>query len=127
MFSIHGIFYLINSFVFTICATTIALFIGNIVSNKNTISGIVNVIALGSSFLCGAFVPMEWLPDGVIKIAHILPSYYYISNNEVLKTLELINLNTIKPILLNIIIVLSFSIMFIILTNIVSKRKQKIG
>lgn len=127
MFSIHGIFYLINSFVFTICATTIALFIGNIVSNKNTISGIVNVIALGSSFLCGAFVPMEWLPDGVIKIAHILPSYYYISNNEVLKTLELINLNTIKPILLNIIIVLSFSIMFIILTNIVSKRKQKKG
>ena len=127
MFSIHGIFYLINSFVFTICATTIALFIGNIVSNKNAISGIVNVIALGSSFLCGAFVPMEWLPDGVIKIAHILPSYYYISNNEVLKTLEPINLNTIKPILLNIIIVLSFSIMFIILTNIVSKRKQKIG
>lgn len=127
MFSIHGIFYLINSFVFTICATTIALFIGNIVSNKNAISGIVNVIALGSCFLCGAFVPMEWLPDGVIKIAHILPSYYYISNNEVLKTLELINLNTIKPILLNIIIVLSFSIMFIILTNIVSKRKQKIG
>ena len=127
MFSIHGIFYLINSFIFTICATTIALFIGNIVSNKNAISGIVNVIALGSSFLCGAFVPMEWLPDGVIKIAHILPSYYYISSNEILKTLEIINFNTIKPILLNIIIILSFSIIFIILTNIVSKRKQKIG
>lgn len=127
MFSIHGIFYLINSFVFTICATTIALFIGNIVSNKNAISGIVNVIALGSSFLCGSFVPMEWLPEGVIKIAHILPSYYYISNNEILKTLEIINFNTIKPILLNIIIILSFSIIFIILTNIVSKRKQKIG
>lgn len=127
IFSIHGIFYLINSFVFTICATTIALFIGNIVSNKNAISGIVNVIALGSSFLCGAFVPMEWLPEGIIKIAHILPSYYYISNNEILKTLEIINFNTIKPILLNIIIILSFSIVFIILTNIVSKRKQKIG
>ena len=127
MFSIHGIFYLINSFVFTICATTIALFIGNIVSNKNAISGIVNVIALGSSFLCGAFVPMEWLPEGVIKIAHILPSYYYISSNEILKTLEIINFDTIKPIVLNIIIILSFSIVFIILTNIVSKRKQKIG
>ena len=127
MFSIHGIIYLINSFIFTICATTIALFIGNIVSNKNAISGIVNVIALGSSFLCGAFVPMEWLPDGVIKIAHILPSYYYISSNEILKTLEIINFDTIKPILLNIIIILSFSIIFIILTNIVSKRKQKIG
>ena len=127
MFSIHGIIYLINSFIFTICATTIALFIGNIVSNKNAISGIVNVIALGSSFLCGAFVPMEWLPEAVIKIAHILPSYYYISSNEILKTLEIINFDTIKPIVLNIIIILSFSIVFIILTNIVSKRKQKIG
>ena len=81
MFSTQGIIYLINSFIFTICATTIALFIGNLVSNKNTINGIVNVIALGSSFLCGAFVPMEWLPNEVLKIAHILPSYYYISSN----------------------------------------------
>ena len=70
---------------------------------------------------------MEWLPEEIIKIAHILPSYYYISNNEILKTLEIINFNTIKPILLNVIIILSFSIIFIILTNIVSKRKQKIG
>ena len=127
MFSNQGIIYLVNSFIFTICATTIALFIGNLVSNKNAINGIVNVIALGSSFLCGAFVPMEWLPDGVLKIAHILPSYYYISSNESLKTLEIFNLETMKPIITNMIVILGFSIIFIILTNIVSKRKQKIG
>ena len=127
MFSNQGIIYLVNSFVFTICATTLALFIGNLVSNKNTINGIVNVIALGSSFLCGAFVPMEWLPDGVLKIAHILPSYYYISSNESLKTLEVFNLETMQPIITNMIVILGFSIIFIILTNIVSKRKQKIG
>ena len=127
MFSNQGIIYLVNSFIFTICATTIALFIGNLVSNKNAINGIVNVIALGSSFLCGAFVPMEWLPDGVLKIAHILPSYYYISSNESLKTLEVFNLETMQPIITNMIVILGFSIIFIILTNIVSKRKQKIG
>ena len=127
MFSNQGIIYLINSFIFTMCATTIALFIGNLVSNKNAINGIVNVIALGSSFLCGAFVPMEWLPDGVLKIAHILPSYYYISSNESLKTLEVFNLETMQPIITNMIVILGFSILFIILTNIVSKRKQKIG
>ena len=127
MFSNQGIIYLINSFIFTMCATTIALFIGNLVSNKNAINGIVNVIALGSSFLCGAFVPMEWLPDGVLKIAHILPSYYYISSNESLKTLEVFNLETMQPIITNMIVILGFSIIFIILTNIVSKRKQKIG
>ena len=127
MFSNQGIIYLINSFIFTMCATTIALFIGNLVSNKNAINGIVNVIALGSSFLCGAFVPMEWLPDGVLKIAHILPSYYYISGNESLKTLEVFNLETMQHIITNMIVILGFSIIFIILTNIVSKRKQKIG
>lgn len=127
MFSNQGIIYLINSFIFTMCATTIALFIGNLVSNKNAINGIVNVIALGSSFLCGAFVPMEWLPDGVLKIAHILPSYYYISSNESLKTLEVFNLETMQPIIINMIVILGFSIIFIILTNIVLKRKQKIG
>lgn len=127
MFSNQGIIYLINSFIFTMCATAIALFIGNLVSNKNAINGIVNVIALGSSFLCGAFVPMEWLPDGVLKIAHILPSYYYISSNESLKTLEVFNLETMQPIITNMIVILGFSIIFIILTNIVSKRKQKIG
>ena len=127
MFSNQGIIYLINSFIFTMCATTIALFIGNLVSNKNAINGIVNVIALGSSFLCGAFVPMEWLPDGVLKIAHILPSYYYISSNETLKTLEIFNFETMKPIITNMLVMLGFSIVFIILTNIVSKRKQKIG
>ncbi len=127
MLSNHGIIYLVNSFIFTMCATTIALFLGNLVSNKNAINGIVNVIALGSSFLCGAFVPMEWLPDGVLKIAHLLPSYYYISSNETLKKIEVFNLETMRPIIINMIIVFGFSIVFIILTNIVSKRKQKIG
>lgn len=127
MFSIQGIVYVINLFIFTMCATTMALFIGNLVSNKNAINGIVNVVALGSSFLCGAFVPMEWLPDNVLKIAHILPSYYYISSNEILKTLEVFNFETIKPIIENMLAILGFSLLFIILTNMVTKRKQKIG
>lgn len=127
MFSSQGLIFLLNSFVFTMCATTIALLIGNLVSNKNAINGIVNVIALGSSFLCGAFVPMEWLPESVLKVAHILPSYYYISTNEALKTLEVVNLETMKPMITNMVVILGFAIVFVILTNIISKKKQKIG
>lgn len=127
MFSKQGMIYVFNSFIFTICATTLALLIGNLVTNKNAINGIVNVIALGSSFLCGAFVPMEWLPDSVLKIAHILPSYYYISSNEILKTLDVFTLKSMKPIIINMGILLGFSILFLIINNIVSKRKMKIG
>lgn len=127
MFTIHGLIYIINSFVFTICAVTIAFLIGNLVINKNAINGIINVIALGSSFLCGAFVPMEWLPDFVIKIAHILPSYYYISSNEMITDLEVINFETVKPILTNMGIILIFTIGFMVVTNIISRRKRKIA
>lgn len=127
MFTAHGLIYIINSFIFTICAVTIAFLIGNLAINKNAINGIINVVALGSSFLCGAFVPMEWLPDSVIKIAHILPSYYYISSNEMITDLEVINFETMKPILTNMGIILIFTIGFIIVTNIVSRYKRKIG
>lgn len=127
MFSAHGFIYIVNSFIFTMCAVTIAFLIGNLVNNKNAINGIVNVVALGSCFLCGAFVPMEWLPDSVLKIAHILPSYYYIKSNEILKELEIINGETLNPILVNMGIILLFSAFFVILTNIVTRRKRKIG
>jgi len=127
MFSMHGLIYIINSFILTICVTTISFFIGNVVNNKNALSGIVNVVSLGSSFLCGAFVPMRFLPDTVIKIAHVLPTYYYIRTNEALTSLEVFNFETMKPLLTNMGILLGFSIVFIILTNIVSKKKRRIG
>lgn len=124
MFTTQGIIYIINSLIFTMCCLTIAFLIGNIVRNKNAINGIVNVVALGSSFLCGAFVPVEWLPDSVLKVAHILPSYWYIQTNELLKTIEVFDFETIKPIIFNIGMILVFALIFIITTNIVSKRKR---
>ena len=127
MFSSYGIILMINSLLFTICATVIAFFIGSIVTNKNAISGIVNVVALGSSFLCGAFVPLEYLPNSVINIAHLLPTYYYIKNNELLKTIDKFNIESLNPIFINMIILVIFIVVFILLTNIASRKKRKIG
>ena len=126
MFGPSGIIYIINSLVFTFCAVTLALLISNLINNKNAINGIINVVALGSSFLCGAFVPIEWLPDFVLKIAHILPSYWYIQTNELLKTIEVFHMENLKPIFINIGMLFLFSILFIAMTNIISKHKQKI-
>ena len=126
MFSMHGLIYMLNSFVFSLCALSIAFLIANLVSDKNAINGIVNVVALGSSFLCGAFVPMQFLPDAVLKIAHVLPSYWYIKSNELLTSIEVFNLETLKPIFINMIVILVFTVVFIVITNVVSKKKQRI-
>lgn len=127
MFSSNGLGYVINSFVFTICSLTIGFLIGNITQNKNAIGGIVNVIALGTSFLCGCFVPFEYMPDYVLKIAHILPTYYYVANNQLIKTMQVFNFESVKPLLINGAVIVISSFIFVAVTNYVSKRKQIIN
>lgn len=122
--SMNGLWYVINSFVFSLCSLCIGFLIGNITQNKGAISGIVNVVSLGSSFLCGCFVPFEFMPDYVIKIAHIFPTYYFVINNEALKVMDNFSLSSVSPLIFNIGIVLIFGFCFVLLTNYVSKKKQ---
>ena len=49
------------------------------------------------------------------------------SNNELIKTLEYFKLETLQPIIINGIIVLGFTLSFVLITLMISKRKQKIG
>ena len=122
--SMNGLWYVINSFVFSLCSLCLGFLIGNITQNKGAISGIVNVVSLGSSFLCGCFVPFEFMPDYVIKIAHIFPTYYFVINNEALKVMDNFSLSSVSPLIFNIGIVLIFGVCFVIITNYVSKKKQ---
>lgn len=127
IFTFNGLAYILNSFVFTIASLCIGYLIGNITQNKNAIAGIINVVALGSSFLCGCFVPVEYMPDYALKIAHIFPTYYYVSNNEIIKTIEAFNPTLIKSLLKNGFVIVLFSLLFILLTNYISKKKQIIN
>ena len=125
MFSIRGLISIINSFIFTFCTLTLSILISSLTNNKNAISGIVNVIALGSAFLCGAFVPAEYLPNSVLNFAHILPAYYYINSNDLLKNIDVINISSMYPIIINMVIIIMFSILFIILNNVVTKKRRE--
>jgi ABC-2 type transport system permease protein len=127
LWNMHGLLYAANALVFTTCATTIAYLISRVVFSSGAINGIMNVVALGSSFLCGAFVPAAYLPDSVLAFAHILPSYYYIDANNQIMEIQNYDFETIWPIVLNMIIVLGFSIVFVVIANIISKKKQRVA
>lgn len=126
MFTANGLAFVLNSLVFALCGLSIGFLIGNITTNKAAIGGIVNVVALGTSFLCGCFVPFEYMPDYVLKIAHILPTYYFVANNQLIKTIESFNIDTLKPIFINVGVVLAFTVVFVILSNCISKKKQRL-
>ena len=127
MLSGYGLIYAINSLLFCACATTVAFLISQLVANQNAVNGLMNVVALGSSFLCGAFVPAEYLPDSVLAFAHVLPSFYYIDTNNRVMNLESFDFASLWPIILNMIILVGFTVAIVIVTNIISKKRQKIA
>lgn len=121
----RGLLLILNTLVFTLQALTFALLISSLVNNKDAIGGIVNVVALGSAFLCGTFIPSMYLPEKVVSISHIFPAYYYNNSNDLVTSLEVINLTTLKPFITNIMMMLVFMLVFIVLNNFVIKNKRK--
>ena len=125
MFTGSGLLIIINALIFSICALSLALLVGNLIKNKEAQNGVVNVIALGTSFICGAFVPQEMLGSFVLGIAKVFPSYWFIKNNSVIINLSQFNYASLNPVVINMMIVLIFALAFFIATNILSKSRLK--
>lgn len=123
----NGICMIILSFIFLIYAISIGFLISNLLKSKNAINGIINVISLGSSFLCGVFVSLEFLPSSVLKLAHFIPNYYYIDGITKLSKMENISIDTLKPLFSNVVILLVSSLVFILLSFVISKKRRKLA
>ncbi len=80
LFSFPGMLYCLNAFCFMVVTLGIVFLVGQVVRKSSVLNMISNVIALGMSFLCGIFVPLEFLGEGLIKAAHFLPAYWYITS-----------------------------------------------
>lgn len=111
---------ILNSFVFMTTVVTLGMLISKIFQDEESKAVVVNVVTLGSSFLSGAFVPQKFLGDTTLSIARIFPSYYYITNNNILA--ESSDINKILP---NLLIMLAFNLLFIILINLIKKPITK--
>lgn len=77
-------YYLLNSFMMILVSLAISFIVGVVVENEVVVNAAVNVIALGMCFICGVFVSMSVLSDGVRTVAHFLPVYWYETVNEII-------------------------------------------
>ncbi|MGI5897787.1 MAG: ABC transporter permease [Candidatus Dojkabacteria bacterium] len=111
---------MVNSLIFTVVVTSLAVLLSNLLKSDGAIHGVMNTISLGSSFLCGAFVPQEFINKTVLNISKIFPSYYYIRNNNLIAT-DSENTEIIR----NTIIMLAFMIGFIAINILIKSRKKK--
>lgn len=124
MISLRGILYFVNTFMFVMPTLSFGILISTLVNNKDSIGGIVNVVGLGSAFLCGAFIPTEYLPKIVLSIAHVFPAYYFIDSNNLLSSMEIINFSNLIPVFINYFVLIIFMLIFIAVNNYVLKKKR---
>ena len=124
MFTINGLLSILNSFVFTLAALSISILISNLVTSRNALSAVVNVIALGSCFISGVFVPQQYLGDTVLSIAKFNPTYWYVKANDDIAILVNYSNENMRPIFMSMIIVLGFALAVYAVTLVVIKQKR---
>ena len=125
MTSTYGLLFIGNSLTFMTTILAIAFLIATITNNRSIIGILANVISLGSSFIAGSFVPQEMLGSFVLNISKVTPSYWYIKNNGVINSLITFDYLQLQPYLINIGIILMFTIGIIVISQFVGKLKLK--
>lgn len=118
------IFEILNILLYTLAALTLAELVSTFNLSRDAVSGVVNLLSLAPAFLSGAFVPTYFLPSFVLTIAHIFPTYWFIDTNNKITTMTEFNFNSFLTILPNLLILVLFSIIFIVANLVLSKKKR---
>ena len=118
------IFEILNILLYILAALTLAELISTFNLSRDAVSGVVNLLSLAPAFLSGAFVPTYFLPSFVLAIAHIFPTYWFIDTNNKITTMTEFNFSSFLTILPNLLVLVLFSIIFIVANLVLSKKKR---
>lgn len=84
LFGFQGMLYCLNMLCFMVVTLGIVFLVGQVVKRSTVLSMVSNIVSLGMSFLCGIFVPLEYLGEGLVRAAHFLPAYWYITSADMI-------------------------------------------
>lgn len=71
----------INMFCLSLVALSAGFLISVLVKSKNGRGAVVNTVALGCSFISGAFISVEYISDEIVKLSSFLPVYWFTKAN----------------------------------------------
>ena len=110
----------LNSFIYTLVAGSITVFLSAFVNNMDIINFINQAVSLGMSFMCGVFVEQELLGAGVLSAARFMPAFWYIKANMMLDGTETFDSTKLMQYML---IEAAFAVVMALLTIVVSKAR----
>lgn len=124
MLTFRGFLLLLNSLIFTFAALSISFLIANVVKSRNAMSAAANVVALGSSFISGVFVPQEMLGKTVLTIASFTPTYWFIKANNDISDIARFNMENVMPIINSMLVILAFATASLSVALVIIKQKR---
>lgn len=116
---------IINAFIFTLSALSLSFLLGQVVKGDNARSAVANVVALGSSFLGGVFVPQALLSDFVKSLASFTPTFWYVLAVEEAKDLQTFGWRDLDSIIGYMAIQICFAIAFLMIALMISRQKKR--
>jgi len=124
LLSANGFLWILNLLIFSLVCLSISFLIGSLIKSKNALSAVANTIGLGSSFLCGAFVPQYLLGESVLSVARFIPTYWYIRGNNLIARLNAFNSETMGPVLMTFAIQIGFFVAIIAVSLVINKQRR---
>lgn len=114
-----------NSLTVTLVAVSLALLCSTIVSNENSMSFVSNIVTLAICFLSGVFVPLEFFGKSLLRIAKLLPVYWYEKNVEWIYGLTGFTTENLSTVYRGLLIQLGFAAAFFCIYLLVNKYQQQ--
>jgi ABC-2 type transport system permease protein len=115
---------ILNAFVFSICALSMAYLIGLVVKTVSAVNAAANVIGLGLSFVSGVFVPIEYLGDTAINIGRFTPTYWFVMANNKISNLTSYSFDDLSTVFKYMLIEVAFTIALFSISLVVSKNSN---
>lgn len=118
-------YYILNSLALLLVSVAIGFLVGSLVKSSEAVAAVSNIVGLGFCFLCGVFVPMEYLGKGVTQISQFLPVYWYETANEILATHTSLSAENLQQVLQSVGIQWAYALALIVVTLFVMKQKNR--
>ncbi|MEI8199759.1 MAG: ABC transporter permease [Eubacteriales bacterium] len=116
---------LVNAFVFSITALSLSFLLGHLIKGPGAQHSVANVIALGTSFISGVFVPQALLGDTVKYVASFTPTYWYVTAVGNITALSSFSWTDTKEIFMGMLIQLAFAAAFLVLALVIGRQRKR--
>lgn len=114
----------LNAFIFMTACLALSYLVSLFVRSANVQQALVNVLALGSSFVSGVFVPQELLGGTVTAIARFTPTYWYVRANNDISALAASTASIPQPVLQSMLVQVGFMAAMLAVALVVAKQRR---